>query len=233
MQIRYRDFFYAVCSILFVLLTAFLTKTSCPWAGTGYLLLSGFFCVDLILARRECSSFGEFLRKNAMQIAALLPFHPILGMLRFIAVTRILRGLGLIPSGSDRERAWLDVRSYLIASGFLNLLYFSVGAVLFGAIGITFFEDKQFLDGLWWSLVTLSTVGYGDISPSTSGGRIVAAVLILTGIGVISSLTGTITGFFLRDRRPSCQHDKVQMVLTMYESLNDLEKKEFKRLLSK
>ena len=45
-------------------------------------------------------------------------------------------------------------------------------------------------DALWWSLVTLSTVGYGDITPTSTGGHLVAACIIIAGIGVFGYLAG-------------------------------------------
>jgi voltage-gated potassium channel len=45
-------------------------------------------------------------------------------------------------------------------------------------------------DDLWWSLVTVTTIGYGDKFPVTNEGRLLAAVLIIFGLGLISSLTG-------------------------------------------
>ena len=45
-------------------------------------------------------------------------------------------------------------------------------------------------DGLWWAVVTLTTVGYGDIQPVTVGGRILATVAMFAGIGVIGSACG-------------------------------------------
>ncbi|MDX6684353.1 MAG: voltage-gated potassium channel, partial [Baekduia sp.] len=52
-------------------------------------------------------------------------------------------------------------------------------------------------DGLWWSLVTLATVGYGDIVPHTAWGRIVGAVVIIVGVTFLSLLTATITSYFV------------------------------------
>jgi voltage-gated potassium channel Kch len=52
-------------------------------------------------------------------------------------------------------------------------------------------------DGLWWSLVTLATVGYGDIVPHTAWGRVVGAAVIVVGVTFLSLLTATITTYFV------------------------------------
>jgi voltage-gated potassium channel len=54
-----------------------------------------------------------------------------------------------------------------------------------------------FDDALWWALSTTTTVGYGDIYPETTEGRLVALMLMLTGIGVIGVFTGSIASLFM------------------------------------
>jgi voltage-gated potassium channel Kch len=52
-------------------------------------------------------------------------------------------------------------------------------------------------DGLWWAVVTLATVGYGDIVPHTAWGRVVGSVVIVCGVTFLSILTATITSYFV------------------------------------
>lgn len=59
------------------------------------------------------------------------------------------------------------------------------------------------LDALWWGLTTMTTVGYGDVIPTTSEGRIAAAVLMILGIGLYSAITATITSFLISGDRPT------------------------------
>ncbi len=66
-------------------------------------------------------------------------------------------------------------------------------------------EKMTFLDALWWSFVTCTTVGYGDISPSSMLGRIVAVLLMLFGIGLIGMLTGSITTYFANSGQKSME----------------------------
>ena len=53
------------------------------------------------------------------------------------------------------------------------------------------------LDALWWGLTTMTTVGYGDVFPTTGEGRVVAAVLMILGIGLYSIITATVTSFLI------------------------------------
>ena len=57
-------------------------------------------------------------------------------------------------------------------------------------------------DALWWGIVTLSTVGYGDVYPITPEGRLAAMVLMLLGIGLFSMITATATSYLIGTSRP-------------------------------
>ncbi|WP_428563207.1 MAG: potassium channel family protein [Solidesulfovibrio sp. DCME] len=57
--------------------------------------------------------------------------------------------------------------------------------------------DKNFFDALWWAMVTLSTVGYGDVVPTTVGGRLVAMAIMAAGVGVMATLTGNLASVLI------------------------------------
>jgi voltage-gated potassium channel len=56
-------------------------------------------------------------------------------------------------------------------------------------------------DGMWWALVTVTTVGYGDVVPHTPAGRLVASVVMLVGIGFVALLTATVAARFVKEDR--------------------------------
>jgi voltage-gated potassium channel len=73
--------------------------------------------------------------------------------------------------------------------------------IAFGAgVLVTIVDGKDFPtleDGVWWAVVTLGTVGYGDLVPTTTTGRIVGSLLIIFGVTFISFLTATVTSAFV------------------------------------
>ncbi|HKG10445.1 MAG TPA: potassium channel family protein, partial [Gaiellaceae bacterium] len=58
-------------------------------------------------------------------------------------------------------------------------------------------------DGVWWAVVTVTTVGYGDLTPHTVGGRVVGIALMFVGISFLSLLTAAIASRFVREERSS------------------------------
>jgi voltage-gated potassium channel Kch len=66
-----------------------------------------------------------------------------------------------------------------------------------GALFSTFEKGYSVWDGVWWAVATMTTVGYGDLSLHTTGGRLVGIALMLIGIGFVALLTGAIAQRFL------------------------------------
>ena len=82
----------------------------------------------------------------------------------------------------------------------LRLAFVVIMIIVTGSLAFWHFEPKLNLpDSVWWAMVTVTTVGYGDISPVTLGGRIVGVILMISGIGLIGTLTAAIAGLFLED----------------------------------
>jgi len=109
----------------------------------------------------------------------------LLRIFRLIKLLRYLRAFrAILASMRDVYETILIVIAtilvILLVSG--NLIYILEPEVISNAF-----------DGCWWSLVTMTTVGYGDIVPQTIAGKLVAAVLMLTGISMFAMLTATIS----------------------------------------
>ena len=96
---------------------------------------------------------------------------------------------------------FLEFLAFLRREHLFRLMGVIVVLVLGGAVGSAYFQEGQsFPDALWWAIVTLTTVGYGDISPESLGGRLIGVVLMFFGIGVLGLFTATIAGVFVEKR---------------------------------
>jgi voltage-gated potassium channel len=95
----------------------------------------------------------------------------------------------------------LRIKQFIIAENLHRIFLIILSLLLFGAIGLAVFEPQvNWFNALWWSIVTLTTVGYGDIAPTTTGGRIIGAILMLVGIGVLGMFTATIASVFVEQK---------------------------------
>jgi voltage-gated potassium channel len=98
----------------------------------------------------------------------------------------------------SRLRSWLiTVVGYIYQENLPKLVLSILLVVGGGTIGLAYFESMPPAQALWWSLVTITTVGYGDIAPVTAGGRVVGAITMLAGIGVLGVLTASIASLMI------------------------------------
>jgi len=99
------------------------------------------------------------------------------------------------------KRTLQQLLLFLQRENVINLLAVILVIVLSSGALIAFFEpDLSFASGIWWSIVTLTTVGYGDISPSTAEGRILAVLIMFFGIGLLGMLSASLATLLIRKR---------------------------------
>jgi len=142
-----------------------------------------------------------------IDLVAILPFYISTGLdLRSIRVFRLLRLLRLLKiarfnDAMNRFSAVLrSIRAELILFVLITLCVLYIAA-----LGIYYFENPAQPDkfssvfhSLWWAIATLTTLGYGDVYPITSGGRAFTFVILMIGIGLISVPTGLIASALTR-----------------------------------
>jgi voltage-gated potassium channel len=120
-------------------------------------------------------------------------FIPGLGDARFVTVARLARLVRVLKVGRGLRRlaAQLGEVGLVVAALIFTCAY--VAYSVERSVNPTF---ASFGDALWWATVTITTVGYGDIYPTTATGRFVAVVLMFSGIGVLGILAGALASFF-------------------------------------
>ena len=105
-------------------------------------------------------------------------------------------------------------------------IYFAIFIVLLavGSIGFMVFENMSLTNAIYFSIVTMATVGYGDIHPQTEIGKILTIIIIIGGVGTFLSVVASITDVFVNRREEKIRKEKVNMVLGLFfsEMGNDL-----------
>jgi len=147
------------------------------------------FAVDLIVKVAISPHRFAYLRRHWLEVlVVVIPFF------------RPLRILRIFVFGS---RAWVGMRR-LVNVDFL--LVYGVGLVIIAATVVASVEGGEgasihsFADALWWAVVTITTVGYGDMVPVTLVGRAVAFVLMLGGIAFFSGMTANLASFLIKGK---------------------------------
>jgi voltage-gated potassium channel len=133
-----------------------------------------------------------WVRQHPLEVVIIVLTPPVVPpALQFLRILRLLRPLRLV--GALRLRRVLSLEGVRDAAVLAGILILAGGAV--------FSEVEPGLniwDGLWWAMVTVSTVGYGDITPTGAGGQITAIILMFVGVGFVALLTAFVADRFIR-----------------------------------
>ena len=223
-------FIFCIVSIVFAVLdfTQGLTREQqiADW------IVYSMFVADYVIRFIMADNKKIFVKSNIFDLLAILPLNSAFRAFRLFRFAKLLRLTKLFRVGALSGRFVVRSRKFLDTNGFKYVLIISGAAIVLAAAGMTHFEGMKFTDALWWSFVTATTVGYGDLSPVTGIGRTIACFLMIVGIGLLGSLTSTITSFFLRTVSDEPNNEKIDMVVTLYDKLNDEEKEKFKEVIS-
>lgn len=162
------------------------------------------FCAEFVIRLWLAPSAAGLMRRAWFDLALIVLTPPVATeALQGARTLRLLRLLRLLRTGALLIMVMKRLRRALARRGFHYVAVVGLGTVLLGAVAIFALEAganpniRSLDDALWWAVVTTTTVGYGDISPTTGEGRIVAVLLMLVGIGVIGAFTATVASFLV------------------------------------
>ena len=166
-------------------------------------LIWAAFAAEFVVVTSLTKSRATYARKAWLDLLIIVISFPVLPELfalsrlaRLTRLSRVLRTLRVIPilvRGLSALGRLFKKRGF----GYVSVAFVGVALVAGGLFAM--FEGYSLVDGLWWTVVTLTTVGYGDLSPTTPGGRATAAVLMVTSIGVVSFITANIAALFIEE----------------------------------
>lgn len=214
---RMFDIVLMVCIVLSILITIFDSLFTNPWI-TGSLVgleivLNLFFTFEY-LARLYCSPrpkdyafsfFGivDLISISPMYLAWMLPgarFVIVLRSIRLIRVFRIFKLFSFLDEGYKlMESLKQSFKKIFVFFLFVLIMVICLGTIMYMVEGNQ--PGTQFTDiptSIYWSIVTMTTVGYGDITPVTSLGRFFAGIVMLLGYTIVAVPTGIVSSEMVR-----------------------------------
>lgn len=174
-------------------------------------LFSVIFLGDFIYRMATAQSATRYFFRGFgwADLLASLPFPQlkILRIFRLLRVYRLLREVG-------PRNVWNTLVHDRANSTLMTLLLMGVFVLQFGSVSILWVEEDadganitSASDALWYTLVTISTVGYGDQYPVTNAGRLIGTLIIVVGVGIFGTFTGYLANLFLGPSRSSSSAD--------------------------
>jgi voltage-gated potassium channel len=156
------------------------------WLGTVSTILNwfiyGWFVFEFLCMLYLAPSDREYFKHNKLDLFVLLTTVPILpGVFQALWVLRLLRLIDVLPVILGRFGS-ITLLPYAIVLAFIG--------VFGGGVAFAHFEGISLFDGVYWANTTINTVGYGDVSAQTDGGKLLSMVLQWTGNVILALLIG-------------------------------------------
>jgi voltage-gated potassium channel len=172
-------------------------------------ILSGVLLIDFAYRFATAASRGGYFFRGFgwADLLSSLPFAELkfLRIFRLLRVYRLMHDLGgrTVVRSLIRERA---------GSALLSLLLMGILVLEFGSLQMLYLEQDaaganitDASDALWYTIVTISTVGYGDQYPVTNPGRVMGSFIIIVGVGIFGTFTGYLANLFLSPRKADAE----------------------------
>ncbi len=164
-----------------------------------------------------------FIKQHPLDLIAIIPLDQLFRTARFVRFIRVIRLVALINHRTSMFELFFT--KYKIDRAFVYV----ISLLFISALSMKWIEPEfeTYGDALWWAVVTTTTVGYGDLYPETTVGKIVAGVLMIVGIGTIGVITGTVAAMFSNNNRnnlPS-ELEEIRRKINSYPNINQLDYK--------
>ena len=166
------------------------------------------YVLRIIVAQKKLRFVFSFY--GLIDLAAILPFYLATGLdLRAVRILRLLRLIRVFKLVRYSKAVQIFHRAFVIARE--ELILFGVVALMLmylASVGIWYFENasqpeafSSVFSSMWWAVVTLTTVGYGDVYPVTDWGKVFTFFTLVIGLGVIAVPTGILASALGEARR--------------------------------
>ena len=159
------------------------------------------FLFDFFVRFKKAESKLAFMKWGWIDLIASVPTFDFMRAGRLLRVIRLIR---LIRAFRSTKHIVQHVFKNKIQGTLTSVAIIAVLMLLFSSVAILQFETapdsniKTAEDAIWWSYVTITTVGYGDKYPVTTEGRIIAVILMTVGVGLFGTFTAFVSSWFVK-----------------------------------
>jgi voltage-gated potassium channel len=192
-------------------------------------MVCGIFLIDFLIRLTYARDKLQFFARNWIDLASSIPAIESFRAGRIVRVIRMLRVLRGIRIARTLAKYLQNNR----ADGtILAAIFVSILLLLLASVAILQVEQqadgsniKTPSDSLWWAVSTMTTVGYGDKYPVTTVGRVIAAFVMIAGVGLFGTLSGSVTSWILNpmEARQEVDFNSIQSDLaTIHLQLNEI-----------
>lgn len=218
-----------IAAIIAALATVPVTILQTQNYDSGWLLLAdwmiwGVFAAEYAFLMATSDNRLHTTRKHWLSVTIIIVSFPLLPAL-FAAtrLARLLRLVRLVRLVLVAERGAKAIKAIVRQHEFIYILSITAFLVVVaaGVMAVVEPQDGGFWTGLWWAIVTATTVGYGDITPETVPGRVVAVLLMIAGIGLVATLAASLASYFVSgpEQEQSAELDEIRERLERIERL--------------
>ena len=185
------------------------------------------FVVDYFVRFALAENKWNYVKKHPLELVAIIPFDSLLRAARLVRIFKVLQLLGI---SSRYLKPYLEI---LKTNGLDTAFKLGVTMLFVIPIPIAIVEPAidTYAEALWWGLITITTVGYGDIAPVTIVGRLLAAVLLVVGIVIIGIFTSAVTNYFSNKPKDS-RDEQVMKVIQSIDDIEDIKKEDIEFIQS-
>jgi voltage-gated potassium channel len=169
------------------------------------------FFADFVAAFWRAENKAAFMRLGWIDLVSSIPFAPYARLgraVRLFRIARVLRGIRSLKILAEFILARRG-QGALLAAALLGLLLVTCASIAMLALEVSPDANiKTAEDALWWAMVTITTVGYGDRFPVSSEGRVLAGIVMLAGVCLVGTFSGLAASWFLA---PQARHQDAEL----------------------
>jgi len=183
------------------------------------------FVLEYLIKLYLSPSRAHFFKTHILDLLIVaVPFFRPLRVTRLARLARLARIGVVLARGIGRAKELLSHKG-------LHFVLLTVAMIIFASAGLVMVAERSapggnihnFGQGLWWAVVTVTTVGYGDHYPVTAFGQGVAVVLMIVGISLIGVLTATVASYFVGQDLDRDKTDRAMLKAELEQSRADRE----------